>query len=174
MLSILELYKATTQRYGAGMHDLKIIEVRTTQTEEDLLLMIKGMYPLAVGTETGFILTIGGFDDDPRGLWDIPEAVGLCHKLCQLGLISLLEASTSVPLLMSSLCKELKYGMGIGAFETWWIAQGRKAGTSIDRNDLNRFKDEWLQSNAVCNANYRKALNIQGRSIRFKDGMYRI
>jgi hypothetical protein len=123
-------------------YDLKVIALEIDQTEKDLQEMA---YKLS--GEMGFYLTISGFDDDSRELWQIPEAIDLCRRIVKTGFIAVLEASSSVEGIRTS---DSDPGLGIlthaafiglGAFEVWVFSEGRmkSGGVTFSKNDIFEF-----------------------------------
>ena len=86
------------------------------------------------------VCTIGGFDDDPRELGQIPEARALCRRLVGIGFISWLDVCTSIPQL-----KGIGMEAGLGAFEVWAIAEGilgAAGGYDIPKETLAHFRKD--------------------------------
>jgi len=72
-----------------------------------------------------FVLTVDGYNDDPRDLYQIPEVIGLFKRLLNNGFISLLEYSTIHPIMAP---KNMPIpSPGLGALEVWAIATERYA-----------------------------------------------
>jgi hypothetical protein len=83
----------------------------------------------------GFCLSINGFDDDPRDLWEIPDALDFLKRLLNLGFMTVLEVSTKSEEI-SGLAFELP---GFGALELWLCATERmKSGSN--QIDVDSFK----------------------------------
>jgi hypothetical protein len=139
---------------------VKLVEVNTLMTENDLKGIIRGLYPMVKGTDSGAYLSVSGYDSDPREVYDIPEVVELFKKCVKLGLISLLECTVT----LKNYIKPSFEGFGIAAFEVWWIAKGgkmNKESTShVTKETLAQFIDEWLASNAVCDRVYQESSDI--------------
>ena len=72
------------------------------------------------------VLGIDGFGADRRDLWEIPEAIELCKRLVESGIIADLTPSTSCPGMMSlgGVPPELSQCGGLGAFEVFLISKG--------------------------------------------------
>ena len=115
-------------------YDLKLVAVETGQTEKDLSEMAIKL--TAFVNDEGFYLTISGYDDDSRELWEIPEAIELCKRIISSGLIVVLKGSSQV--------KELgarDFGglpAPLGAFEVWAFSEGRMkhGGAGFSKTDL--------------------------------------
>lgn len=86
-------------------------------TDEELKECIHRMYPLCQSEAKGFTLTISGYDDDPRELWEIPEAVKFCQKLLDIGFPAVLD--------IGSRHDDLPGHPGFGLIEIWFVASGR-------------------------------------------------
>ncbi len=85
-------------------------------TDDELKECIHRMYPKAVNSEQGFLLTISGYDQDPRELWEIPEVITFFNRLIDIGFLGLLalNAQTVMP-----------GTPGFGAAEVWMVATGK-------------------------------------------------
>jgi hypothetical protein len=91
------------------------------------------------------VCIIGGFDDDPRELGQIPEARALCRRLVGIGFISWLDVSTSIPEL-----KGIGMHAGLGAFEVWGIAEGiigAGGGYELPKETLAHFRKDLEKAN---------------------------
>jgi len=132
-------------------YDLKWVPLTVDATDDDLRCMMKDMSN-HLG-KTGFILTVNDYDDDPRGLYEIPECVKFFKKIVDLGFISLLELSTTVDgLAKFSGCP------GLGALEVWLCATGH---FSTGRMEISHdLMSEFLEVLENCNDKLRKLLEI--------------
>ena len=102
--------------------DLAIFSPYVGASNEDILTMMRAMKALREsGSHCLVICLIDGFDDDPRDLWDIPEARAFCRRLVSLGFISWLEFALCDP--QTDIDKVAKDGLG--ALEIWMIAEGK-------------------------------------------------
>jgi len=110
----------------ADEYDLKVIALEVRQTNEDLQDMAHKLYPTMKNDEEGFFLTISGYDDDPRELWQIPETIDLCQRIVKTGLVALLNTSSQIKDLMPERFQEIDGpGPGLGAFEVWIFGEGK-------------------------------------------------
>ena len=60
-------------------------------TDDELLDTLRKMDHICDTSGKGFYIMFHGWDDDPRGLWDIPEAVALMKKIVEMGFLSVLH-----------------------------------------------------------------------------------
>lgn len=120
--------------------DLMYLSLADDMTDAEIKECIQDMIPVCKVKKQGFCLTISGYDEDPRELWQIPSAVGFMKRLCELGLISALEVSTTSPDLLRTEFKALKLP-GFGALEVWMCATNRmvKGSNDIDDATLKAF-----------------------------------
>ena len=89
----------------------QIIALSIDTPLESITAMYSSLYEQLVKSESGFFLSIAGFDDDPRELWQIPEVVEFFKNLIEIGFITLL-----VPDII-----DIPKGkrLGLGALEVW-------------------------------------------------------
>ena len=131
--------------------DLLYVAFNDDMTDSEIKECIQDMMPICLSRQKGFCLTISGYDDDPRDLWVIPEALGFMKRLCDLGMISFLEVSTT--------CKELRRNgipelPGFGALEVWMCATNRmgKGKTDISPELMNQFYKDLDTANKTARA----------------------
>lgn len=150
-------------------YELQVVAVEQTQTDDDLRRVMAGIDPIVKKNGMGFVLTISGWDNDPRDLWEIPEAIHLCKRLVDTGFISLLEVSTQSGLKSDYMPDDCP---GLGALEIWLMANGRvrKGQQYLDRNTVETFMNVWLSSNEVCAEGIAKV----GANARVLEGQQRI
>src|SRR5208337_4651534 len=72
--------------------------------------------------DVNVVVTIAGFDDDPRCLGAIPEARTFCDRLVRLGLIADLEPSTTI--VPDDFWRQVSADRPLGSLEVWAISQG--------------------------------------------------
>ncbi len=100
----------------------------------------------------GPVLTVDGFDDDPRDLWHIPRAVQTIKRACDAGFLSILYPSVLMAkeIGFDHPCGNLR---AFGAFELWLVASDRFVidahRLEIDRNDALRFLKKVMPSENV-------------------------
>jgi hypothetical protein len=98
---------------------------------------------------------IGGYEDDPREVWDIPEARRLCQRLVDLGLIAVLEVSALLAE-DEKLQRDREAGkdvfVGAGALEVWMLAKGRVKSRvlMVTPEDLDDFEPDLPAAAAAC------------------------
>jgi hypothetical protein len=147
---------------------IKLVEIRVSTTDEELVEMMAGMAKaLSSATQRrGFVLTVGGYDDDPRELDQIPEVVNLLKRIYSTGLIAFLEGFTMI----EKLTNPLYFQVGFGAFEVWHIAKYGPLTTmnSIKLDRIKEFTEEWINHNAIASSwmaktnKYEKFINQYG------------
>lgn len=118
----------------------------TDMTDDEIKACIHDMHPVCMANKQGFILTISGYDDDPRDIWDIPEAVQFAKRLIDIGLVSYLETATI------ELSEQLGTFVGFGALELWMVATGRmKIGNNmITPKEIKQAYEVQLACNKKC------------------------
>lgn len=124
----------------------KTIEVQLTALNitDDLDEIIPGMIEQCLETGKGFLLTVNGFDDDPRELSDIPEVIAFFGKLFSSGLASCLE--------FSSVATSLEQGLGtsgfgaLGALEVWAAWKGLTKQDELTESQRVQFLDDYLSA----------------------------
>lgn len=121
--------------------DLMVISLGVDMTVNEIKECIQKMLPVCVVNGRGFCLTISGFDDDPRELWEIPEAIAFMRRLYDLGFIATLEVSTRCKELFSKKYKDIEELPGFGALEIWMAVNNKiELGKSIvDLKEMNEF-----------------------------------
>lgn len=152
----------------------------TDMTDAELHECIHKMRPRVTESKTGFLLTISNYDDDPRDLWEIPEAVAFCKRLIDIGMGSMLD--------LSSAMYAQKLGLpavGFGLIEVMYMAEGRikKRGSyDISVEDVNRAAKLYEESNIKVeailakpcpNTGIREMEHFVGRASEVSDGAHR-
>jgi hypothetical protein len=103
--------------------DLRMYEVGTDATIEELEQSVRGLGPEVVRTQKPFFVVVRGYDDDPRELNVIPEVAELMQRLIDSGFIGLLGdnadlgAGNSNPLIDAKMCFLLSKGLVVRAPE---------------------------------------------------------
>ncbi len=105
-----------------------------------------GCYPV--------FFTISGHDDDPRDLWEIPEALDLMKRMWEVGFVSLLRPN--VP------GEEGHFNGYFGAFQLWAVTHGITKSRPMTDEDIQNFV-----------ANYREACDWGNRRVSPHDGQNR-
>jgi hypothetical protein len=122
------------------MNDIMVLNLKCDMSDAEIKDCIQQMMPICMVKQQGFCCAITGFDDDPRELWQIPEAVAFMKRLVDLGFISGLEVSTNSEDLVRP-----EFGVpklpGFGAIEVWMCAKGliRTGDNAITKSLLKRF-----------------------------------
>lgn len=131
--------------------DLMCLSLYSDMTDDEIKECVQEMIPICRKRQRGFCLSIGGYDEDPRELWQIPEAVGFMQRLVKLGLISALEVSTTSADLLPKEYKTDKLP-GFGALEIWMCATNRmgKGDNDIDLPTFQLFRRELDAANIVA------------------------
>lgn len=131
--------------------DVMCMSLSVDMTDNEIKDCIQQSLPVCNAKEQGFFLSIDGYDDDRRELWQIPEVVKFMKRLCDFGFIAILEASTTCSVLIRKEYKKFKKLPGIGALEVWMFATGRmekmiKENNSIDTKTMNEFSNFLITS----------------------------
>jgi hypothetical protein len=140
------------------LYDLKVVAVTTEMTDGELLKMMRTLEQQVRCANMGFVLTVSGYDNDLRELWEIPKCIELFRKLVDMGFISVLEVSTHIKEI-----SRIPDCPGFGAFEIWSIADGRMTGgtTTYPKSVIIEFLDKLQESNQRCTANCAVQMNYQ-------------
>lgn len=85
-------------------------------TNDQLKAAMHKMWPRVDQAGHGFLLTVSGFAEDPRELWEIPECIDLFKRLVDIGFISLLEPCAQIAMPGTP---------AFGALEVWMVATGK-------------------------------------------------
>lgn len=135
-------------------NDLVVFAIEPSISNEDLLdLMVGGYMHCLTNPKYGCFMTIDGYDDDPRSLYEIPESKQLCQRMTDMGFLSVLQPSTMLDETFSD--DSLLGSMPFGAFEVWAIATGllNKVGQiEVTQDMLNKFWGLIHNSNVLCTA----------------------
>ena len=123
------------------------LALATTISPDEIDDHIRNIYPFITHRKEKVCLSIEGFNEDARELWEIPEVVSLFERLVASGFISLLEISTSCPFLIE---QELP---GLGAFEVWLASVGllKTGQTQINARILGEFMENLEKANQQAN-----------------------
>jgi hypothetical protein len=120
------------------------------ETDEELVAQIRALMDHARREAGETVLTVHGYDDDPRELWQIPEARSHLARMVEFGAIAILTRSTW--------CRELgapAWTMNrplMGAFEVWMASLGYIRGDKIElpmdeaKELLRRFRKDVLSA----------------------------
>lgn len=130
--------------------DLLCISLDIHMSDEEIKQCIQNMIPVCIEKSQGFCLTIDGFCEDKRDLWNIPEAVVFMKRLCKLGFTSVLEVSTTCSALMKKEYENLTEKIpGFGALEVWMCATNRMESgkNEMDKATIEIFLDYLSDSN---------------------------
>ncbi len=123
-------------------------------TDSQIDESIKCLWDEVVEKNQGCVAAFGGYDDDERELYNIPEVAILCKRLVDRGFISLLWPSTL-------LSKKERPDLGgfFGAFEVWAISKNMftyEGTLDVEIKVFNDFVHKVLvQSNEICDATVR-------------------
>lgn len=126
-----------------GKFDLMVISLGVDMTDDEIKECIQKMLPVCIVNNRAFCLTIGGYDDDRRELWEIPESIAFMKRLYNLGFIAVLEVSTRCKHLISKAYQSIDELPGFGALEIWMGATGRMetGRSSISSQELDEFME---------------------------------
>jgi len=116
----------------------------TDMTDDEIKECIHRMHPRAVKSGQGFLLTISGYDRDPRDLWEIPNDITFFNKLIDIGFLSVLAINAQAVMPGTP---------GFGAMEVWMIATGkitRRAKVPITPEDFKTVLRLVEESNVKC------------------------
>lgn len=124
--------------------DTLVLLVAIDETNEEIADYMRRMKAARENGVKHVFLTIGGFNDDPRELYQIPEVRAFCRRLVNLGFTSYLDFTTTIG-------GETGYGWAMA--EVWLCANGRgKTMTSISPEELDELEREWAASNERADA----------------------
>ena len=113
--------------------NLAFFNFDTKMTDAEIRASVREGVAFTSKTRKGVLVSIDGYDTDPRDLWNIPEVVAFAKRLVALGVCSVATVSTTLD-------PEFDAGPGgkpFGGFEVWLLARG-----DLGRNDL---EDQILQ-----------------------------
>jgi len=108
------------------MFTLQQTSVLACQTDSELIEQMRQCIEVVAETRCGFFLLISGYDFDEREVFEIPEVVDLCQRLCKIGFPSVLWPSTWLKESgdIGGIPRKDAAELGMGAFEVWAIAVG--------------------------------------------------
>jgi hypothetical protein len=124
-------------------------------TDAELLdLMKRGLEARARGAKL-IRAAFHGWNDDPRELWQIPEAVALAQRLVAFGFIAVLEYADMFPEyepFQQDFPHGTKMAMGPGALEVWLLARGLLNGyvCTFSQSDRDQFEADLLRASELC------------------------
>lgn len=120
---------------------IQILDINKDMTAQEMRAKIKELIAIIEVTQRGFHLSVNGYDQDPRDLWEIPKAIALLQRVWDTGLAALLEPSSKETL---------------GALEVWMIITGRithQGQYSITQ----QIRDQFIHELMACNRRCRQA-----------------
>jgi hypothetical protein len=134
--------------------DLHILALTVDMPDDEIKGVIAQVAPRVHKAQFGAVLTISGYDDDPRELYQIPECVDFFKRLSNLGLISILEVSSS----LDGVSRFNGPAPGIGAFEVWAFGHRKiTPGKEFHQNVMLEFFAELEKANKKCEAVMRES-----------------
>lgn len=128
---------------------LFVIDLLPTHTRVDLDRFVRDLGPQVIsGRIAPALLTINGYNHDPRELWQIPEVRALCQRVEASGLISLLHLNL-----------DDRLEMVLGAWDVYALARGlvRSYRVELTPEHLTDFKRVLGESNRVVDRMLEKA-----------------
>jgi len=138
------------------------LHLPTHITDKDIDDLIRQVMPKVLQYQQGCVCAFIGFDNDPRELFEIPEAIEFAKRLIDSGFISMLHISTLME-------KEEKPYLAkvFGAMEVWALGTGcltKDGDLSIGEAESKEFLA------ALARGNRKKALTVYPTTT---DGMHR-
>lgn len=128
----------------SGINGMMLVELGADATNEDLREQMRLMKRARdERLYQHIVCLIRGFDDDPRGLSEIPDARAFCRRLVDQGVISYLDVATTF-----RGSDEMLRGT-LGAFEIWICAESPKPD---DDTVPDRFRADLLRANALADS----------------------
>ena len=120
----------TTEKNTSANTRQHINQIDHRATLDDLRATILGLGPRVLQGELPPIhVTISGYDNDTRELWEIPEAVALCKRIIDSGLIAIMAVNFGKD----------RIERVWGSIDVWFVATRRmKAGRSTSRGKVAR------------------------------------
>lgn len=117
-------------------NDALFVSLTADLTDDEIKDILFDLYPVCNKLRQGFMLTISGYDEDKRDLWEIPEVVAFYKRLIDFGFLSVLEVTTGI----DGLARFPKCP-GFGAVEVWMAATGRmvRGSTTLPIEDMDEF-----------------------------------
>jgi hypothetical protein len=111
--------------------------------------MIRKIQPVCLENQQGFCLSISGFDDDPRELYQIREVIEFTKRLVKLGFMSCLHVTTTIKDLIPEPFKSRRLP-GLGALELWLFASEQmKPSLELDKSTFQTFVNDLEASNKI-------------------------
>lgn len=117
---------------GNSDYDLMCLALDPDMTRKEIEEVIQKSMPICKNKAQGFVFSLGGFDEDPRELWQIPKAIKFMKMIMDIGFMSVLEVSTMCVELMPERFKGIGGAPGLGALELWVCANNRMHEENLD------------------------------------------
>ena len=109
--------------------------IETDMTNSEIKEAIQYAVAIYNKNKKKFHISISGYDDDQRELYEIPEVVDFCKRLCDIGFIAIAQVSTTCSDLLEN---DYEENFGLGALEIWMFANDLM-GDSISQQNLDLF-----------------------------------
>lgn len=125
---------------------LVLIGLTISWTNEELIAQMRLLKEKREHGWEHILCYVGGFDDDQRKLWDIPEVRAFCRRLSNIGFISYLDYISST---------DEKLRQAWGAAEVWACAEGRMKemiGDWLSKQFLSELMAAVCESNSKADA----------------------
>jgi hypothetical protein len=126
--------------------NLTFCSLSADMSDDELKECIHKVQPRCVSTGRGCLITVNGYDRDPRELWQIPEVKAFFNRLIDFGFLSVME-------LMAQ--QAMPGTPGFGAVEVWMVATDKitkYAKYEVGKEELDAVVKIVKESNVKCEA----------------------
>lgn len=115
-------------------------------TDADIRQAVYEATVITEKTREGVLVSIDGYDQDPRDLWNIPEVVTFAKRLVDHGVCSVATVSTTLDPKF-----EGPGGKPFGGFEIWLLSKGYLGRADLEGKFLEDLLQEFYQFLPVSN-----------------------
>jgi hypothetical protein len=124
-------------------NDLNVLKVSANLGDKALNELLGLANAKCLKHRAAFWLVIEGFDEDPRELWDIPEAIDLIDRLVAFGFMTVLGVSVD----------DFKL---LGAYQIWVIHNRLMQGNAMPftKELFTQFTSDLIKSNNLVDAKF--------------------
>ncbi len=127
--------------------DLHVLALTVDMPDDEIKGVIAQILPRVMKAKFGAVLTVSGYDDDPRELYQIPECVDFFRRISDLGLIGILEVSSS----LDGISRFPGPAPGLGAFEIWAFGNHKiTPNVEFDQTVMFEFFAALEKANQAC------------------------
>jgi len=137
------IHNSTLKAVAGSPETLPLLVISIDLSEKDMREMIAAIMPVTDARNEGIYVTMFGYDDDPRELWQIPEARIVAQRWVNVGGLGVMNSDAHA---------DPSKQPGFGTLQMWLLAQGLLGqSVSMSPETLECFCTDYLKGCAIAN-----------------------